>query len=82
MDPLSELEKEKTALLAERAALRRKVRALENKNAVLQAREAELERWLAENPLELAATAASDPPATNLEGAPLAKGQPDPDACD
>ena len=82
MDLPSELEKEKAALLAERAALRRKVMALENKNAVLQAREAELKRLLAESPPEQAATAGGDHQATNLEGAPHAKGQPDPDACD
>jgi hypothetical protein len=82
MDLPSELEKDKAALLAERAALRRKVMALENKNAVLQAREAELKRLLAESPPEQAATAGGDHQATNLEGAPHAKGQPDPDACD
>jgi len=74
MDPPSELEKENAALLAERASLRRKVRALENKNAVLQAREAELERWLAETAPEQAATTGDDQP--------RAKGQPGPDVCD
>jgi hypothetical protein len=58
------------------------VRALENKNAVLQAREAELKRLLAESPPEQAATAGGDHQATNLEVAPRAKGQPDPDAGD
>jgi hypothetical protein len=82
MDPPSDLEQEYAALLAEQAALRRKVRALEYKNAVLQAREAELKRQLAESPPEQAATAGGDPQATNLEGTPDAKGQPDPDACD
>jgi hypothetical protein len=82
MEPPSKLQQEYAAALAERAALRRKVRALENKNAVLQAREAELKRLLAESPPEQAATAGGDHQATNLEGAPHAKGQPDLDACD
>ena len=77
MDPLSELEKEKAALLAERAALRRKVRALENKKAVLQARETELRRQLAESPPEQAVTVGPGP-AMESEAAPLAKEQPDP----
>jgi len=46
MDPPSEFKKEKAALLVERAALRRKVRALENDNAALAARGAELEQRL------------------------------------
>jgi hypothetical protein len=82
MEPPSKLQQEYAAALAERAALRRKVRALENKNAVLQAREAELKRLLAESPPEQAATARGDHQATNLEGAPHGKGRPDLDACD
>jgi hypothetical protein len=82
MEPPSKLQQEYAAALAERAALRRKVRALENKNAVLQACEVELERRLAESRPEQAATAGGDHQATNLEVAPRAKGQPDPDACD
>ena len=58
------------------------MRALENKNAVLQAREAELKRLLAESPPEQAATAGGDHQTTNLEVAPRAMGQPDLDACD
>jgi regulator of replication initiation timing len=75
MEPPSDLEKEKAALLAERAALRRKVRALENENAALTALEAELEQRLAEG--SQAATAVDPYQATDVEVAP-AKGQPDP----
>ena len=82
MEPPSKHQQEYAAALAERAALRRKVRALENKNAVLQAREAELKRLLAESPPEQAATAGGDHRATNLEVASRAKGAPDPGACD
>jgi hypothetical protein len=82
MEPPSKLQQEYAAALAERAALRRKVRVLKNKNALLQAREAELERRLGESPPEQAATAGGDHQTTNLEVVPGAKGQPDPDACD
>jgi hypothetical protein len=82
MEPPSKLQQEYAAALAERAALRRKLKALESKNAVLQAREAELVRLLAESPPEQTATAGGDHHATSLEVAPRAKEQPDPDACD
>jgi regulator of replication initiation timing len=74
MEPPSDLEKEKAALLAERAALRRKVMALENENTALTALEAELEQRLAED--SQAATAVDPHQATEVEVAP-AKGQPD-----
>jgi hypothetical protein len=63
-------------LLAEQAALRLKLRALEEENAALKIRRAELER------LERGATAAADHQATDLEGAPPARGQSDPGGCD
>jgi hypothetical protein len=65
MEPPSALQQEYAALLAENVALKERVAALE-------ARRAELER------LEQAATAAGDHQATDLEGAPHAKGQSDP----
>jgi len=80
MGPSSDLEQEYAALLAERAALRRKVAALENENAALAAREAELGRLLAESSPEQAAISLDTHQATDLEVAPSAKEQPDP--CD
>ena len=71
MEPPSELQQKYAAALAEQAALKRKVKALEDENAALQARRAELER------LERAAAAGGDHQATNLEGATRAKGRPD-----
>jgi regulator of replication initiation timing len=76
MVPPSELKKEKAALLAERTALRRKVRALENENAALAVRKAELEQRLAEG--SQATTAVEPHRATDVEVASLAKGWPDP----
>jgi hypothetical protein len=72
MEPPSELQQKYAVALAEQAVLKRKVKALEDENAALQARRAELER------LERAAAAGGDHQATNLEGAPRAKGRPDP----
>jgi len=71
MEPSSKLQQEYAAALAERAALKRKVKALENRNAVLQAREAELERRLAESPPEQGTTAVGPHQATEV--APPAK---------
>jgi hypothetical protein len=73
MEPPSDsaLEQENAALRAEQAALKRKLSALEDENAVLKVRRAELER-LAQ------AAAARAHQATDLEEAPLAKGQSDP----
>jgi cell division protein FtsB len=48
MEPPNELEQENAALLAEHAALKRKVRALEDDNAVVKARRVLLERRLAQ----------------------------------
>jgi hypothetical protein len=56
MEPPSKLQQEYAVALAERAALRRKVRALENKNAVLQACEVELEWRLAESAVYVTAS--------------------------
>jgi hypothetical protein len=70
MEPPSELEQEKAALLAEQAALKRRV-------AELTARRANLERRLAENPHEQTATAVGPHQGTDLEVTPDAKGQPD-----
>jgi hypothetical protein len=71
MDPPSDLEQENAALLAERAALKRRV-------AELTARRAELEQRLAKSSPEQAAIAVGPYQATDLEGAPRAKEQPDP----
>jgi hypothetical protein len=75
MEPPSELQKRYFAALAERAALKRKLRALEGKYAALEARRAELER------LAQAAAAGGHQP-TEIEGEPqgepLGKGQSDP----
>ena len=67
MEPPSELQEKYAAVLAERAALKRRV-------AELTARKSELEQRLAESP-EQAATAGGDHRATNLEGVPSAVGQ-------
>jgi hypothetical protein len=53
MEPPSELELEYAALLAEQAALKRKVRALEEENAALQVRRAELERQAEQSATDL-----------------------------
>jgi len=70
MEPPSDsaLEQEYAALLAEQAALKRKLRALENNNAALKVRQAELER-LAQ------AAAAGAHQDNDLEGPPPAKRQ-------
>ena len=70
MEPRSELEQEKAALLAEQALLKRRV-------AELTAHRAKLERRLAENPHEQTATAVGPHKATDLEVTPDAKGQSD-----
>jgi predicted phage-related endonuclease len=75
MKPPSELQEKYAAVLAEQAALKRRV-------AELTARKSELEQRLAESPPEQAETAGGDHEATNLEVARRAKGQPDPDARD
>jgi regulator of replication initiation timing len=66
----SGLEQEYADLLAEQAALKRKLSALEDENATLKVRRAELERLA-----QVAAADANKP--TNREGAPLAKEQSD-----
>jgi regulator of replication initiation timing len=53
MEPPSELEQKNAALLAEQAALKRKVTALEDENAVLKARRVLLERRLAQTATDL-----------------------------
>jgi hypothetical protein len=71
----SGLEQEYAALLVEQATLKRKLSALEDENAALKVRRAELERLA-----QAAATGAHQ--ATDLEGAPLAKGPSDPSDSD
>jgi regulator of replication initiation timing len=72
MERPGDLEQKYAAALAEQVALKLKLRALEEENAALKVRRAELER------LEQAVTAAGDHQATDLEGAPHAKGPRDP----
>ena len=76
MEPPGDLEQMYAAALVEQAALKRKLRALEEENVALMVRRAELER------LEQAVTAAGDHQATDLEGAPHAKEPPNPGGCD
>jgi hypothetical protein len=59
MEPPGDLQQVYAAALAEQAALKRKLRALEDENAALKARRAQLERRLAQ-----AAAKSQEPPQT------------------
>ena len=78
MEPPSELQQKYAAALAEQAALKRKLKALEDENAALATREAELERRLAESASEQATTAAGHHQATDIESGPLLRDIPTP----